>query len=219
MHSFNFRLARAAAYAGLIAAATALAGCSSELASFDDTYVPASVEENFPIEVVERPLRLSVQAGKTGLPNDAVSEVAAFGREAAAKASTPVTLHYSSTSKTGREAANQAAAILKRQGVPAHSVILRPDGKGHKLVLAFSVKAAETKPCGAWPENLRSNQFNESGTAFGCAVQQNIAAMVANPGDFEQARSMPSSQSAPQSAALKRYGDGAWTAPTADSDF
>lgn len=219
MRSLTIHLARTAASACLIATAALLAGCSSELASFDDTYVPASTEENFPIEVVERPVRLSVKTGSSGLLQTGVNEVAAFGREAAAKASTPVTLHYSSASKSGREAANQAAAILKRQGVPPHDVILRPDGKGHMLVLAFSVKAAETKPCGAWPENLRSNQFNQSGTAFGCAVQQNIAAMVANPGDFEEARAMTPSQIAPQSPALTRYGDGTWTTPTTDSDF
>lgn len=43
--------------------------------------------------------------------------------------------------------------------------------------------------------------------------------MVANPGDFEEPRSMPASQNASQNPALKRYGDGTWTTPTAASDF
>lgn len=171
MRHLIFRLSRNPASAILMAAASLLAGCSSELASFDDNYVPATAQENFPIKVVERPVRLTVQAGPSGLLPGEVSEVARFGREAAAEASTPVTLHYSPTSKQGRQAASQAAGILSQQGVPRHAIAVTPDGKGHALTLAFSAKVAETKPCGAWTENLRGNQFNDSGTAFGCAIQ------------------------------------------------
>lgn len=219
MRSLTFRLARIAASAAAIAAASMLAGCSTELASFDDTYVPASAEENFPIKVVERPVRLTVQTGAGGILQHEVSAVTRFGKEAAAKAPTRVFVQYSSASKQGRQAAGEAVAILNQQGVPRHAIHVTADGKGHVLTLAFSVKVAETKPCGSWTENLRPNQFNDSGTAFGCAVQQNMAAMVANPGDFEEARSMPPSQSAPQNPALSRYGDGTWTTPTADSEF
>jgi pilus assembly protein CpaD len=78
---------------------------------------------------------------------------------------------------------------------------------------------AETKPCGDWSENLRANQFNESGTAFGCAVQQNFAAMVTNPEDFVEPPPQTPTQSATQNPALERYNNGTWTAPTSDSSF
>lgn len=219
MRSHTFRRTRVAASAGFLAMALLLAGCSTELASFDDTYVPATAQEIFPIKVVERPVRLTVQTGPGGLLPGEVSAVTRFGKDAAARASTPISLHYSPASKTGRQAASQTAAILEKQGLPRNAIIAAPDGKGHALTLTFSAKVAETKPCGSWTENLRPNQFNEPGTAFGCAVQQNVAAMVANPGDFEEARPMPTSESAPQMPALKHYGDGTWTTPSADSDF
>lgn len=207
-----------AAVSGLMVVAALLAGCSTELASFDDTYVPASVEENFPIKVVERPRSMTAKATANGVRPDDVPEIARFGREAAATAANPIAVHYAS-GKAGQQSARQAAAILAQQGVPRHSIRLTPGGNGNVLTLSYSARMAETKPCGAWPENLRANQFNESGTAFGCAIQQNIAAMVANPNDFDQARQMPPSLSAPQTPALNRHVDGTWTTPTADSEF
>ena len=220
MHMPMFHFLRITASASLLAAATLLAGCSSELASFDDTYVPASVEENFPITVVERPVKLTVKATAGGIPSGQVNEVIRFGKTAAATASTPVTVGYPSRSKSARQAANQAAGLLVQQGVARQSIIISPvAGSGHAVTLAFAAKVAETKPCGDWSENLRANQFNESGTAFGCAVQQNFAAMVTNPEDFETPRSQTPAQSAAQNPALQRYNNGTWTTPTSDSSF
>lgn len=115
MYMPMFRSLRITASASLLAAATLLAGCSTELASFDDTYVPASVEENFPITVVERPVKLTVKATAGGIPSGEVNEVIRFGKKAAATASTPVTVGYPSRSKAARQAANQAAGLLVQQ--------------------------------------------------------------------------------------------------------
>lgn len=220
MHTTMFRCLRIATSVSLLAAATLLAGCSSELASFDDTYVPASVEENFPITVVERPVKLTVRPTAGGIHPDEVNEVIRFGQKAAATASTPVTVGYPTHNKAARQAANQAAGLLVQQGMARQSIILTPVGAGgHAVTLSFAAKVAETKPCGDWSENLRGNQFNESGTAFGCAVQQNIATMVTNPQDFEAPRSQTPTRSSTQNPALDRYNTGKWTMPTTDSSF
>ena len=143
-----------------------------------------------------------------------------FGKKVAATASTPVTVGYPSRSKAARQAANQAAGLLVQQGVARQAIIISPvGGAGHAVTLTFAAKVAETKPCGDWSENLRANQFNESGTAFGCAVQQNFAAMVTNPEDFETPRRQTPTQSATQNPTLERYNNGTWTTPTSDSSF
>ena len=119
-----------------------------------------------------------------------------------------------------RQSANQAAGILARQGVARKSIHVMPrDGKANSITLAFAAKVAETRECGDWSQNIRSNQFNESGPNFGCAVQQNFAAMVTNPEDFEHQRPMTPARSADQAPALKKYESGEWTAPTTDSTF
>lgn len=220
MHTPMFHNLRYSASAGLLVAAVLLAGCSTELASFDDTYVPASVEENFPIKVVERPVKLAIKVTPGGIHPNEVNELIRFGKKAAATASTPITVGYPSQSKAARQAANQAAEILVHQGNARQSIIVAPvSGAGKIITLTFAAKVAETKPCGDWSENLRSNQSNESGTAFGCAVQQNMAAMVSNPEDFEDPRPQTPTRSSTQNPALDRYNNGTWTTPTTESSF
>lgn len=210
---------RFALLVGTVVSAAFLSGCSPELASFDDTYVPASVEENFPIKIVEQPVKLTVAIGPSGLISGEAYEVVRFSREVMVASSSPVTISYSTVSKSGPRAADQVAAILIQQGIPRHAINKNSHGKEDVLTIVASVKTATTKPCGSWAENLRANQNNQSGTAFGCSVQQNMAAMVARPGDFERARPMPPSLSVSQNPALSNYGSGAWTTPTASSDF
>lgn len=196
-------------------------GCSSELASFQDTYVPASVDENYPIKVVERPVQLTVEAASSGLQHADVKQVTRFGQAAAsARAATPVVVSYPAGSKIAKRAAGQAAGLIVRQGVARESVVLTPrDGKGNAVTMTFAKKVAQTRPCGDWSQNMRANQWNDSGPNFGCAFQQDFAAMIANPEDLERPRQMTPAMSAAQSAALAEYQAGQWTTPTSDAGF
>lgn len=199
----------------LAAILTLLGGCSSNLASFDDVYVPESVEENFPITVVEAPIKLVLDTAQGGLKPGDTDEVVRFARQAASRRLTPVTVAYSAGSATARAAAHQAAGILVGQGVERQAVVITPnDGKSNRITLVFSAKVAETKPCGDWSQNMRANQFNDSGPNFGCAVQQNYAAMIANPEDLQHHRAGQAAQSASQAAAFTKYYNGEWTKPT-----
>lgn len=204
--SSAFWLRRLPAVLACLALAGPLAACSSDLASFDDTYVPASVEENFPITVVQKPVRLTLNATQAGLAPADANKVVQLAKRVGSRESTPVTVSYASGSRASRQAAEQAASIFVNNGLPRYAVVVSPrDGRENSIVLAFSTKVAETKPCGDWSQNLRSNQFNDSGPNFGCAVQQNMAAIIANPEDIEQAQTMPPALSASQSAALDAY--------------
>ena len=205
---------------GLLLTVTAVlcAGCSQELASFDDNYVPQSIDENFPIKVVERPVRLSLEATPGGLRTKDANLVIDFARKAATAASTPVTVAYPAGSKLARQSANQAAGILVRQGVSRQAVIVTPkDGGTNEITLAFATKVAVTKPCGDWSQNMRGNQFTESGPNFGCAFQQNFAAMVANPEDLNRPQPSSPATSASQATAIDTYNAGKWTTPTTDT--
>lgn len=192
-----------------------VSGCSSELASFQDTYVPASVDENFPIKVVDRPVQLTVDAVAGGLRHADTKQVARFAQAAAATRSpSPVVVSYPAHNKAARTAAGQAAGLIAQQGVPRQSIVVTPrDSKGSAVTMTFAKKVAETRECGDWSQNMRANQWNDSGPNFGCAIQQNFAAMVENPEDFVHARQMTPAMSAAQSAALAAYQSGEWTAP------
>ena len=220
-HTPPTRLHRKAATAALLVLTAALTfGCSPDLASFDDSYVPVSVDENFPIKVVERPVKLSLDVGPRGLQPLEAADVAGFARQAAARSSTPVLVSYASGSKSARNAADQATAILRQQGVKRQAILVTPhDGSANSVTLAFAVKATETKPCGNWSANMRSGQFNDNSPNFGCAFQQNFAAMVANPSDLQHPRTLDPAMSAAQAPGLDDYYSGAWTAPVNDSSM
>lgn len=203
-----------------ILAATALLsfGCSPDLASFDDTYEPQSVDENFPIKVVERPVRLTVEAAAGGLRTPQKNQITGFARHAAIGATTPVTVSYASGNRLARQVAGDTAKILVKEGVPAGAILVTPrDGRDNEVTLAFAAKLAQTRPCGDWSENLRANQFNDSGPNFGCAFQQNFAAMVANPEDLEKPQTMDPATSASQKSVLDGYDTGTWHTPIKDT--
>lgn len=214
-HPAKLKLRQPAIILALLAAGLC-AGCT-ELASFDDTYVPASVGENYPIKVVERPVRLTLDTNRQGVQPSDVSQLNLFAHQAAAHASTPVTISYPAGSQSARRAAGQAAGVLIKEGVPRRSILVTPhEGGGNQLILIFAQKLAETKPCGDWSENMAGNQFNESGPNFGCSVQNNIAAMVSNPEDFQHQRASTPPLSTTQIPGLTTYSKGPWTVPTID---
>lgn len=220
-HTTMQKLRRQAARAALLALTAALSfGCSPDLASFDDNYVPVSVDENFPIKVVERPVKLTLDVGPGGLRPAAAGDIAGFARQAATRASTPVLVSYASGSKPARHAAAQASEILRQQGVKPRAILVTPhDGSANAITLAFATKATETKPCGDWSANMRSGQFNDNTPNFGCAFQQNFAAMIADPSDLQRPRTLDPAMSAAQAPGLDTYYSGDWTKPVNDTSL
>lgn len=66
-------------------------------------------------------------------------------------------------------------------------------------------KVAVTKECGDWSDNLAVTRSNTPYRNFGCAYQNNLAAMVANPRDFERPRAMTAASAANRSTAATIY--------------
>lgn len=189
-----------------------LTACSTDFSSVDDVYVPASVGENYPIKVQDRDSKLTVRVESTGLSASALDEVASFA-EGASSAKAQISISYPASSGAAQKGARQAADILRRGGVNQHAVKFNSyAGKSDVVVLSYTARVATTKPCGAWSENLRPNMRNEPMPGLGCAMQQNYAAMVANPGDFEHPRATTPVMSAPQNPAIEEYQSGDWSA-------
>lgn len=220
MKIWNILCPRSRMAAASLLAATAIlsSGCSPDLASFDDVYVPQSVDENFPIKVVERPVKLTVPVTNGGLQAAEIDEIARFGRQARTGATTPVTVSYPARNKLAKQVAGHVAGLLVQEGLARQAVLVTPyDGGGSSVMLSFAKKVAETKPCGDWSSNMRGSQFNDSGPNFGCAFQQNFAAMIANPEDLQHPREMTPAWSAAQDPAMTKYLSGEWQAPIEDS--
>ena len=93
--------------------------------------------------------------------------------------------------------ANAGFSIFAASGIPRNAVYVRRYRvAGTALAsirLNYSKLVASAGPCGQWPKDLgpaSGKQYvsNRPYWNFGCAMQHNIAAMVANPADLVQPR-------------------------------
>jgi pilus assembly protein CpaD len=81
-------------------------------------------------------------------------------------------------------------------GVPNYGIGVRPynaHGKLAALRLSYPQIKAKAGPCGLWPEDIGPSYDpihfeNKQYYNYGCATQQNLAAMIANPADLVQPR-------------------------------
>jgi pilus assembly protein CpaD len=201
----------------LLAPVPLLAGCSQDFASVDDVYVPAMVEDRFPINVVERPVKLNVAAGSGALSAEDTRHLVSFARVAGQAGSSPVRVGYPASSAKARGVSQQAVRVLMAQGVPRSMIhVASYQGKSDLVSLSFTSKVAAMKPCGDWSKNIAANPENESPPDFGCSYQNNFAAMVANPDDFERPRTMGPATAASQMSAMDSYNSGRWSRPPID---
>ena len=187
-----------------------LAGCRMGDAIMEDNYVKASYQERYPIRVAEAPVKMNISAKAGTLRPDDMNSVINFAQDARTNASSRISVRWSSGSANARAVAQQAAQVLVDQGVPESMIGTSSyRGSGSVVSLSFMRKVAVTKECGDWSDNLAGDQYNKSYRNHGCAVQNNIAAMVANPEDFERARPIAPVTAASRSNAIALYDEGA----------
>jgi pilus assembly protein CpaD len=206
--------ARVAAVMLLCISFTALSGCSQDFASVDDVYVPRSGQDRFPIQVVDMPVKMSISATSGKLPAEDVNRLSGFAIAAREDRTTPVSVSYPSGSKRARDVAQQAVKVLMHQGVPRSMIQTSSyKGKSDVVSLSFTRRVAATKPCGDWSKNLAETSANEPHPNFGCTLQNNFAAMAANPEDFERPRTMGPASAAGRMPGMDAYNSGEWMQP------
>ena len=198
----------------LCLSAVSLSGCSQDFASVDDVYVPRTGQERYPIEVVDMPVKLTVSARSGKIPAEDVRRVGGFAAAARQHPSVPVYVTFPAGSSKARDVSQQVVKTLAAQGVPRSMIHTASyTGKSDVVSLAFTRRVAATKECGDWSKNLGESAMNEPYPNFGCTLQNNFAAMAANPEDFERPRSAGSADAAGQMPVMERYQSGAWSAP------
>ena len=89
----------------------------------------------------------------------------------------------------------QVEDVLRQSGVSPRAIDYRVYRAGSEernapVRIAYSRIAAQTAPCGPWPDQVADNGENRHYFNFGCATQQNLAAIVANPLDLLYPRGM-----------------------------
>jgi pilus assembly protein CpaD len=183
------KLCRLSITALALAPLLGLAGCSTELAEIDDYYRPDMHYERFPIEVAKGGVRLDVSTKRSRLTARQEDSVTRFGQQAMAASASRIEVKRPS-GEASATVAERVTELLMAAGVPAEA-IAQSDysaGRGAPVIVTFDRKFAVTPECGDWSEDIAITGQNVKPPNFGCATQHNIAAVVANPEDFETPR-------------------------------
>jgi len=73
------------------------------------------------------------------------------------------------------------------------------------VIVSYQRYYANASSCGNWPDNLAEEPLNKSYEEFGCASQNNLAAMVANPRDLIEPRTMTAADINRRSVTLNKW--------------
>jgi pilus assembly protein CpaD len=112
-------------------------------------------------------------------------------------------------------AANQQIGFfadrINQIGVPRdHILVSTHDAAAGdtRVEIDYVAYQAHADSCGDWSEDLSFTMMNGTPHNFGCAVQQNLAAQVADPRDLIQPRGMEASDAARRTTVVGKYEQG-----------
>jgi pilus assembly protein CpaD len=115
----------------------------------------------------------------------------------------------------------QIIATLRKSGVAGANIVSASYDASASNVsapvrLSYRAMSASTEPCGKWSGDLGDTQDNKHYANYGCASQNNLAAMLANPADLIGPRLPSPVDPAKRSVAVGKYqkSSGSWSANT-----
>jgi len=212
------RLAAGLAAAGLVAALAACAKppvdpiSTASTAAADDYHVTHPITLQDQVSTLDIPVSVDSRI----LPGAQADNIRFFGQSFLVSGTSTIAVVAPSGSPNQVAAAGiavQAENVLRGMGVDPKMISYRvyragSDERVAPVRLAFNRIAATTAPCGPWPDLVTQSDFNRHYEAFGCASQQNLAAMVDNPLDLLYPRGMPPADAARRADVLQKYRTG-----------
>ena len=197
--------------------AALLGGCSTigtsdvDLARHDPRHRHPIMISNEP-EVLVIPVGMNGPALSPAIERTIRNYVAGYAQDGTGA----ITIQVPTASANAVAAAQTGQAVhyaLVRAGVPHSNIQVAPYFVGDHAKVApmrltyLRVKAVAPK-CGLWPETLPNDFKNSQYHNFGCASQQNLAAMVANPADFVAPEPMTPASGARRAKVIIDYSKG-----------
>lgn len=204
-----------------LVATLALAGCGgfngAEEAQFDATF-------NHPISVTPDVPVLNVAESGYLTPDDraAIATFAAAFKERGHGALTVATPSGASNSTAAMNALGEVRDLLADAGVPAARISYTPyrvsaANTKAPILLSYRRFIATASPCGDWSQDYAYIPENTAPKNFGCATQNNLAAMVADPADLVTPRVMTASDAQRRDMVFEKYRKGEITATKRDA--
>lgn len=94
-----------------------------------------------------------------------------------------------------------------------------PETQDAPIILSYQQYQASVAPCGNWSEDVSINHANVNYPDFGCAMQTNIAAMVAHPRDLVQPQDFDARDAQRLDEVMKAYRSGEIIAAEREADI
>jgi pilus assembly protein CpaD len=211
------RLGIAALAAGGLA--LALAGCARDV---DTATTTAALSDDYrithPISLDEQiaTLDIPVSVDSARLTEGEKANVVFFAQSFLASGTAVIAVVAPSGSSNQVAARNVAAQVedaLRGAGIAPRAVTSRvyradPHDSVAPVRLAYNRIVAATDPCGPWPDLVSATSQNRHYESFGCAEQQNLAAVVANPLDLLYPRGTTPPDATRRATVLGKYRTG-----------
>ena len=191
----------------LVLAALALPGCvSQDMFGDDGLRAPVHASDKYPITLTKGPQNLEVASNKGSLSPRQVNDVRGFIHQAMQAGSTTLTVERPSGGGNSVRLASEIASLMVTEGVPRNAVDFRvyKGGSTAPVRVSFISTYAATKRCGDWSTDLADTSDNTSYPNLGCAVQTNLAAMIADPNTLVVPKTIPPKYSGPDVFAVNR---------------
>ena len=201
---------RAPLASAALALALALCACAPGAGSLGPA--PLTPTSRWALQVEEGLDRIALAVHDTGLsPNQRAALSALAGRFAAAQGDVVVIQGPSGDDPVSAEAAWSTRAALLDMGVPAERIRLEGYHAPHPrapVLAGFTTVQASVPRCGTAWESLSRTGSNRSQSNFGCAVNANLAAQIADPRDIVQPRAMTPGDAGRRAVVFDNYRQG-----------
>ncbi len=156
--------------------------------------VPQDYRTNHPIIISEKEQTMDIPVASSSYALTLADRSAVSGFSARFKSSANGAIRIMVPSGSANEVAARkiSRAIigqLKKNGIPSQRIIMAPyyaasHSSSAPIRLSYSAIKAGVDGCGQWPADLAADPENRNYHNFGCATQNNLAEMVANPSDL-----------------------------------
>lgn len=181
--------------AASVASALLVQGCAKHSKNnFVVGSVTQTYKERHPIvlQEQEKTLDVPVASSSYGLPVASAGAVKGFTRQFKKSANGIISVMLPSGSKNemaARTIGQKISNLIQDSGVPRNRIstvtyFAGDHGDYAPIRLSYGAIQARVGPCGKWKKDLTETRENKNFHNFGCATQQNLAAIIANPADL-----------------------------------
>jgi len=200
-----------------VAAVILAASCAAPFNDGDGLKSDPALNHPITVEPHFTSIKLNFSAPQAGLMPDDTARLDAFVADYLSRGSGSISV----SAPVGPDANATLEYFGERlfsMGVQRSRILVGTHQGDGRVEVGFIAYTANADSCGDWSENLGETYSNRPAANFGCAVQKNIAAQVADPRDLVEMRSGDPSDATRRAVVLDKYEKGQVTASDKSKD-